>query len=208
MKYIPKKYDDLLIDNKIINILNNFSLNILLYSAPGCGKTATIKTFINENKDKYKIKVLNISDDRGIDLIRNNVLQFINNTDVSEKKIIILDEMDSLTVDAQNMLNTLMETKNTKFIFICNYINNISESIISKCCCIRINNIDDTKLRNRLKFILKEEQINISDISLELIILHYKKDIRKILNLFESLKYSYIDNVFIDINMVKKQLNY
>lgn len=203
-KYIPKTFEDLLIDNDIIKIIQTFSINILLYGPPGSGKTSIIKSLINENKNKIKIKVLNISEYRGVDLIRKDVLPFI---DDMEKKIIILDEMDSLTEDAQNMLNMILNSYNTKFIFVCNYINNINQSIISKCCCIRINNIDNNKLIKRMKYILKEEHIMISNISLNLIITTYKKDIRKILNLFESLKCSYGINKYISITLVKEQLN-
>lgn len=202
-KYIPKEFKELLIDNDLIKIIQNMNLNILLYGPPGSGKTSIIKALINENKSKYKIKVLNISDDRGIDLIRNDVLSFI---DDMERKIVILDEMDSLTVDAQNMLNSILDAINTKYIFVCNYINNINQSIISKCCCLRINNIDNDKLIKRLKYILNKEQIYISNISLEFIINYYKKDIRKILNLFESIKCAYGTNKFINLKCIKEQI--
>lgn len=185
-KYVPKSFDDVLVDKDIIKIILNRNLNIMLYGPPGSGKTTIVNVLVNYLRDNnYSCKVLNISENRGIKLIRNELFDI--NTDV-----IILDEMDSLTVEAQNMLNSMMNS-NSQFIFVCNYINNINSSILSKCCCIRINMIKKELLFERIKFITTNEKIKLTDKSINYIIEFFKRDIRKILNYLENIKMIYED---------------
>ena len=161
-----------------------------------------IKTLLkHKGNDKYL--VINVADNRGINLIRDNIIDFINIDTISiahenVQKVIILDEMDSLTYDAQNILNSIMESccnKSIRFIFVCNYFNNISQSIVSKCCCLRINCTDNSKLINRIKYICNNENINIDINIIEFIIKHFNNDIRKIINLLDIIKMIHEDDV-------------
>ena len=158
-KYIPDSYDDLIVNENIITILQS-NLNVILYGPSGSGKTTMIKTLLkHKGNDKYL--VINVADNRGINLIRDNIIDFINIDTISIaheniQKVVILDEMDSLTYDAQNILNSIMESccnKSIRFIFVCNYFNNVSQSIVSNCCCLRINCPDNSKLINRIYYI-------------------------------------------------------
>lgn len=200
-KYIPDSYDDLIVNENIITILQS-NLNVILYGPSGSGKTTMIKTLLkHKGNDKYL--VINVADNRGINLIRDNIIDFINIDTISiahenVQKVIILDEMDSLTYDAQNILNSIMESccnKSIRFIFVCNYFNNISQSIVSKCCCLRINCTDNSKLINRIKYICNNENINIDINIIEFIIKHFNNDIRKIINLLDIIKMIHEDNV-------------
>ena len=200
-KYIPDSYDDLIVNENIITILQS-NLNVILYGPSGSGKTTMIKTLLkHKGNDKYL--VINVADNRGINLIRDNIIDFINIDTISiahenVQKVVILDEMDSLTYDAQNILNSIMESccnKSIRFIFVCNYFNNISQSIVSKCCCLRINCTDNSKLINRIKYICKNENINIDINIIEFIIKHFNNDIRKIINLLDIIKMIHEDDV-------------
>lgn len=200
-KYIPDSYDDLIVNENIITILQS-NLNVILYGPSGSGKTTMIKTLLkHKGNDKYL--VINVADNRGINLIRDNIIDFINIDTISiahenVQKVIILDEMDSLTYDAQNILNSIMESccnKSIRFIFVCNYFNNISQSIVSKCCCLRINCTDNSKLINRIKYICDNENINIDVNIIEFIIKHFNNDIRKIINLLDIIKMIHEDDV-------------
>ena len=200
-KYIPDSYDDLIVNENIITILQS-NLNVILYGPSGSGKTTMIKTLLkHKGNDKYL--VINVADNRGINLIRDNIIDFINIDTIgiaheNVQKVVILDEMDSLTYDAQNILNSIMESccnKSIRFIFVCNYFNNISQSIVSKCCCLRINCTDNSKLINRIKYICKNENINIDINIMEFIIKHFNNDIRKIINLLDIIKMIHEDDV-------------
>lgn len=200
-KYIPESYDDLIVNENIITILQS-NLNVILYGPSGSGKTTMIKTLLkHKGNDKYL--VINVADNRGINLIRDNIIDFINIDTIgiaheNVQKVVILDEMDSLTYDAQNILNSIMESccnKSIRFIFVCNYFNNISQSIVSKCCCLRINCTDNSKLINRIKYICNNENINIDINIIEFIIKHFNNDIRKIINLLDIIKMIHEDDV-------------
>lgn len=200
-KYIPDSYDDLIVNENIITILQS-NLNVILYGPSGSGKTTMIKTLL-KHKGNNKYLVINVADNRGINLIRDNIIDFINIDTIgiaheNVQKVIILDEMDSLTYDAQNILNSIMESccnKSIRFIFVCNYFNNISQSIVSKCCCLRINCTDNSKLINRIKYICNNENINIDINIIEFIIKHFNNDIRKIINLLDIIKMIHEDDV-------------
>lgn len=200
-KYIPDSYNDLIVNENIITILQS-NLNVILYGPSGSGKTTMIKTLLkHKGNDKYL--VINVADNRGINLIRDNIIDFINIDTIgiaheNVQKVVILDEMDSLTYDAQNILNSIMESccnKSIRFIFVCNYFNNISQSIVSKCCCLRINCTDNSKLINRIKYICNNENINIDINIIEFIIKHFNNDIRKIINLLDIIKMIHEDDV-------------
>ena len=200
-KYIPDSYDDLIVNENIITILQS-NLNVILYGPSGSGKTTMIKTLLkHKGNDKYL--VINVADNRGINLIRDNIIDFINIDTIgiaheNVQKVVILDEMDSLTYDAQNILNSIMESccnKSIRFIFVCNYFNNISQLIVSKCCCLRINCTDNSKLINRIKYICNNENINIDINIIEFIIKHFNNDIRKIINLLDIIKMIHEDDV-------------
>jgi GTPase SAR1 family protein len=141
-KYRPKTLNEIISHNNILNTLNNLINNnklphLILYGPPGTGKTTTIlacaKQIYGENY-KSIILELNGSDERGISVVREHIKDFSNTHIMLSQimninckyKLVILDEADSMTIDAQFALRRIIEkfSGNTRFILICNYINN------------------------------------------------------------------------------------
>ena len=139
-KYRPKSFNDIIFDDineHILNnmIKNNYFPNLLLYGPPGTGKTTTIVNLIkqyqqkNNQESKGLIIHLNASDERGIDVIRNQILQFVRTNNFFENciKFVILDEVDYMTKTAQQALKYLLQSSNynVRYCLICNYISKI-----------------------------------------------------------------------------------
>ena len=200
-KYRPKEFDNIILDeaNRIIfeNILetNNFP-NILLHGPPGTGKTTTIINLINKYQEKYLQKSnsliihLNASDDRGIDVIRNNIYNFVISDNLFNNgiKFVILDEVDYMTKIAQQALKCLIQynVQNVRYCLICNYISKIDKSLISEFIKIRFNKLDKNSIFNYLNNINNIENINLNDKQIIALIDYFDSDIRCMLNYMQS----------------------
>lgn len=213
-KYRPKLFENILLDESNKTFLNkiletNVFPNLLFYGPPGTGKTTTIINLINKYQlNNYKkinsslLIHLNASDDRGIDIIRNNIYNFINSNNLFNDgiKFIILDEVDYMTKLAQQALKTLIQEtnkNNVKFCLICNYISKIYNGLSDEFIKIRFNNIDSKHIINLLQNINKIENLNINKKNLEIICNYYENDIRSMINYLQSKihkKQSIIDN--------------
>ena len=213
-KYRPKLFENILLDESNKTFLNkiletNVFPNLLFYGPPGTGKTTTIINLINKYQlNNYKkinsslLIHLNASDDRGIDIIRNNIYNFINSNNLFNDgiKFIILDEVDYMTKLAQQALKTLIQEtnkNNVKFCLICNYISKIFNGLTDEFIKIRFNNIDSKHIINLLQNINKTENLNINKKNLEIICNYYENDIRSMINYLQSKihkKQSIIDN--------------
>tara|TARA_B110000967_G_scaffold209516_1_gene266033 strand:+ start:600 stop:1535 length:936 start_codon:yes stop_codon:yes gene_type:complete len=193
-KYRPSQFNNIILEpiNREIfsNILKNkYFPNLLLFGPPGTGKTTTIINLINEyqnNTNKENVLHLNASDERGIDIIRNQILQFIKtkgffNNDI---KFVVLDEVDYMTKSAQQALKYLLQSYDTniRFCLICNYISKIDESLKHEFINIRFNQLPHNEIFNYIKHISINEKINILDSNIDTIIKLYKTDIRSMIN--------------------------
>jgi DNA polymerase III delta prime subunit len=202
-KYRPTKFNNIVLDphNKMImrNIIQNNSFpNILFYGPPGTGKTTTIINLIadyqkkNNQCNKELIIHLNASDERGIDIIRNNINQFVNSKTLfnSGTKFIILDEVDSMTKNAQQALKYLLQcyNKGVRFCLICNYISRIDESLQNEFLRLRFNQLPEDKILGFLEHISREEGLDIPKQTLCSIQHLYKSDIRSMINYLQSNK--------------------
>ena len=156
--------------------------HLLLYGRAGTGKTTLAKLIVNSTNCDYML--INASDERGIDIIRNKVRTFASTVGFKDNKIIILDEFDYMTPDAQASLRNLMETfsKHCRFILTCNYVEKVIEPIQSRCQTFQIVPPTKKDVAIQISKILKSEDIKFEVKDLVPIIDSGYPDIRKIIN--------------------------
>ena len=200
-KYRPQNFEDIVLDkyNKILleNIIkqNNFP-NLLFYGPPGTGKTTTIINLINKyqkkfNQSKKGLKIhLNASDDRGIEIIRTQINQFVSTKNLFSDgvKFIILDEVDYMTKNAQQALRNLIQQYdyNVRFCLICNYISKIDYALQNEFIRLRFCQLPKKDINRFLKNIIEKEKLSISKKQLDGIQCRFKSDIRSMINFIQS----------------------
>jgi len=156
--------------------------NLLLYGTPGTGKTTLAKLIVNNFNCDYLY--INASDERGIDTIRDKVQGFASSASFKPIKIIILDEADFLTIQAQASLRNIIETysRTTRFILTCNYLERIIDPLQSRCQVLKITPPSKKEVAIHVANILDKEEINYELPDLGLIVNKHYPDVRKILN--------------------------
>jgi replication factor C subunit 3/5 len=199
--YRPKIFEDIVLDPLNKQILKNiietsYFPNLLFYGPPGTGKTTTIINLINAYQAKLNIKNkdliihLNASDERGIDIIRNQINFFVNSRPLfhTGMKFVILDEVDYMTKNAQQALRYLLQnyTGNVRFCLICNYISKIDEGLQNEFIRLRFNQLPKDDIIHFLNHISESEKLNIPLKSLSCIQKLYKSDIRSMINFMQS----------------------
>jgi len=197
----PKIFEDIVLDPLNKKILENiietsYFPNLLFYGPPGTGKTTTIINLINAYQQKIGITNkdliihLNASDERGIDIIRNQISLFVNSKPLFHggMKFVILDEVDYMTKNAQQALRYLLQnySNTARFCLICNYISKIDEGLQNEFLRLRFNQLPKQDILNFLKNISKTENLNIDEKSLDCIQNLYKSDIRSMINFMQS----------------------
>jgi len=175
-------------------IYNNSLPHLLFYGNSGTGKTSTILSIVKKLFGKTKgfnVMKLDASDDRGINSVRDEIKGFADKKNIFNKgiKLIILDEADSMTYDAQFALRRIIEkySDNTRFCLICNYENKIIPAIKSRCANFRFNPINIEIIKKHLQYICKKEKLVYTDKSLHIISELSNGDLRKAINLLQSL---------------------
>jgi replication factor C subunit 2/4 len=177
---------------------------MLFYGPPGTGKTSTILALTKElygpELVKTRVLELNASDERGISIVREKVKDFarmqLTNPPAGYKskypcppfKIIILDEADSMTQDAQSALRRTMETysKITRFCLICNYVTRIIDPLASRCSKFRFKSLDQGNAKRRLEDIAVKEGVAIEDGAVDALIKCSDGDLRKAITYLQS----------------------
>jgi len=200
-KYRPKNFEDIVLDHLNRQILKNiiessYFPNLLFYGPPGTGKTTTIINLINAYQEKLNIKNkdliihLNASDERGIDIIRNQINFFVNSKPLfhTGMKFVILDEVDYMTKNAQQALRYLLQnySSNVRFCLICNYISKIDEGLQNEFIRLRFNQLPKNEIITFLTNISISEKLNMSYNTIECIQKLYKSDIRSMINFIQS----------------------
>jgi replication factor C subunit 3/5 len=202
-KYRPSSFDDIVLDplNKMLlkNVIdNNYFPNLLFYGPPGTGKTTTIINLVNAYQENMNLKNkglmihLNASDERGIDIIRNQINSFVNSKSLfgGGMKFVILDEVDYMTKTAQialrYLLNNYNNNFNVRFCLICNYISRIDESLQTEFVRMRFNQLPDADILKFLQKININENLKIKEDVLVSIQKHFVSDIRSMINYMQS----------------------
>lgn len=197
-KYRPRTLDEVKGQEEVVQRLKSFvkSKNMphLLFSGPaGVGKTASAIALARDlfgKRWRDSILELNASNERGIDIIRNQVKDFARSKAIAEVpfKIIYLDEADALTKEAQHALRRTMEdyASTTRFILSCNYSSKIIPPIQSRCAVFRFKPLPKEVVIEILQKIAKNEGLNVSEKALEFIYLASEGDCRKAENLLQA----------------------
>jgi replication factor C small subunit len=161
--------------------------HLLFYGTAGSGKT-TISKLLAKNI-KCDFKFVNASDENGIDDIRDKVKSFASSASISGKlKIVILDEADFLTINAQAVLRNIIESfsRTTRFILTCNYIERIIEPLQSRCTVFRLEPPSKKEVAAHVVNILKTEKIKYDKNDVITLINNHYPDIRRIINSLQS----------------------
>jgi len=201
-KYRPSCFEDIVLEpmNRMIlsNILKtNYFPNLLFYGPPGTGKTTTIINLVTAYQTKLNMQNrglmihLNASDERGIDIIRNQINNFVSTKSMFGNgiKFVILDEVDYMTTNAQIALRYLLTSytdNNVRFCLICNYVSRIDESLQTEFVRMRFNQLPQADIFAFLCKIRDNEQLKLSDENLIAIQKQFHSDIRSMINYIQT----------------------
>lgn len=206
-KFRPDTLDDVIAQTHVIKSLKQFIKNkqlphLLLYGPSGIGKTSTIMACAREMYgDNYSLMVLtiNASEERGIDVYRGKVKDFVTTKGIytdknaSLYKLVILDEADAMTIDAQAMLRSLIEnhTENVRFCLICNCVKKINYALQSRCTCFKFSPLSKSALTIKLNEIAKKTNIKLTSSGIDMIMKVSKGDMRKAVNILQTTNMGY-----------------
>uniref|UniRef100_A0A8C5LNT6 Activator 1 subunit 5 n=1 Tax=Leptobrachium leishanense TaxID=445787 RepID=A0A8C5LNT6_9ANUR len=203
-KYRPQTLNDLISHQDILSTIQRFISedqlpHLLLYGPPGTGKTSTIlacaKQLYKDKAFNSMVLELNASDDRGIDIVRGPILSFSSTRTIFKKgfKLVILDEADAMTQDAQNALRRVIEkfTENTRFCLICNYLSKIIPALQSRCTRFRFGPLSSEMMVPRLEYVVEQESVDISPDGMKALVTLSNGDMRRALNILQSTNMAY-----------------
>ena len=197
-KYRPQKLDDIVGQDEIVERLSSYvrsgNLPHLLFTgSAGVGKTTAAVTLAREFfKDSWQMnfRELNASDERGIDVVRNQIKQFARTTPLGDAKfkILFLDEADALTTDAQAALRRTMESyaQTCRFILSCNYSSKIIDPIQSRCAIYRFKPLSEDAVKEEAQRIVKKEGLTITNGAMDAIVYIAQGDMRKAINALQG----------------------
>ncbi|OJD38916.1 activator 1 subunit 3 [Diplodia corticola] len=210
-KYRPDTLDDVSGHHDILATINKFVdsnrlPHLLLYGPPGTGKTSTVlalarRIYGNKNMRQMVLE-LNASDDRGIDVVREQIKTFSSTKQIfstapapnagsaslASFKLIILDEADAMTATAQMALRRIMEkyTANTRFCIIANYTHKLSPALLSRCTRFRFSPLREPDIRRLVDAVVAAEDVRITPAATDSLVRLSKGDMRRALNVLQA----------------------
>ncbi|KAI5189313.1 replication factor C subunit 2/4 [Nematocida sp. AWRm77] len=197
-KYRPQELEDVVGNKAVVEVFKTFSEeesmpHLIITGAPGIGKTTIINCLLNKVfRDKAALKKectleLNASDERGIEVVRTKIKAFLQKK-ASSVRFLVLDESDSMTSTAQQSMRRLMEThKDAKFIFICNDVSKIADTVQSRCAIIRLSPLSVADIEEIVRAIAAKESVSVSEDAVSLIAESAEGDARQAINLLQTL---------------------
>lgn len=209
-KYRPATLDDVSGHQDILATINKFVdsnrlPHLLLYGPPGTGKTSTIlalaRRIYGAENVRQMVLELNASDDRGIDVVREQIKTFASTKQIfnmggggrsgnslAAYKLIILDEADAMTNTAQMALRRIMEkyTANTRFCIIANYSHKLSPALLSRCTRFRFSPLKEADIRVLVDKVIEEENVKIVSEATDSLVKLSKGDMRRALNVLQA----------------------
>jgi replication factor C subunit 3/5 len=204
-KFRPHELNEIISNNEIINTLKDYVKikylpHLLICGPSGTGKTSVIVATAKElYGSSFSIMTMHInaSEERGIEVIRNKVKDFVMTKNFSPNeipfKLVILDEADAMTISAQGMLRRMIEdfTGNARFCLLCNKLKNIDPAIQSRCTNFRFAPLKSDDIYKKIEKICKEQKIKYTQDGLNMIIKVSNGDMRKVLNNLQSIYMAY-----------------
>ncbi|KAI5822283.1 P-loop containing nucleoside triphosphate hydrolase protein [Schizophyllum commune Tattone D] len=197
-KYRPVTLDDVVSHKDITTTIDKFIEknrlpHLLFYGPPGTGKTSTILAVarrIYGPEYRKQILELNASDDRGIDVVREQIKQFAETRTLFSKgfKLVILDEADMMTQAAQAALRRVIEqyTRNVRFCIICNYVGKIAPAIQSRCTRFRFSPLPIKEVERRVDLVIEAEGVTITPDGKAALLRLARGDMRRVLNVLQA----------------------
>ena len=215
-KYRPNKLENYVGNENIKKSISKYLdqndiQNLIFYGPAGTGKT-TLAKLITKNLDCDSLYI-NASDERGIETIRDKVSGFASVASFKPLKVVILDEADFLTIQAQASLRNIIETfsRTTRFILTCNYVERIIDPLQSRCHVLKIVPPSKKEVAVHLSWILDEEKIVYELNDLGSIVNQYYPDLRKCINTIQlNSKDSYLTldkSVLVSSNYIDKVID-
>lgn len=186
-KYRPSKLENYVGNEHLKTTISKYLeqndiQNLIFYGQAGGGKTTLAKLIVNNLNCDYLY--INASDERGIETIRDKVSGFASVASFKPLKVVILDEADFLTIQAQASLRNVIETfsRTTRFIMTCNFVERIIDPLQSRCQVIKIVPPSKSEVAKHLAWILEKESISYTLEDIKVIVNQYYPDLRKCLN--------------------------
>ena len=197
-KYRPKTLDEIVNQTEIVERLMRFVKeksmpHCLFAGTPGTGKTTAAMCLAHDlygAEFRKNYLELNASDERGIDVVRTTVKDFARTVSMAESpfKILVLDEADNMTSDAQQALRRTMEmyTTTCRFILACNYFTKIIEPIQSRCAFFRFVPLRADDVKARVRYVCSIEKVDITPKGLDALIYVGGGDLRRVINTLQA----------------------
>ncbi len=194
-KYRPKKVSDYVFRDEnqkrqVENWIKEGSIpHLLLSGSAGIGKTTLAKVLCNElGIEDFDVLEINASRDNNVETVRDKIINFVQMIPFGPFKVVLLDEADYLTPNAQAILRGVMETysNHSRFILTCNYPNRIIPAIHSRCQGFHVEKTDQTEYTARVATILIEEDIEFDLDVLDTFVKAAYPDLRKCINLVQQ----------------------